>query len=482
MSELTTRRELHGKRLFGYTFGDLGFTLPNMFTGVFLFQYYVYTINLNAIFVAVGVTTQLIIGAISAIIFGVIIDNKKPGKFGKRRPFLLYGLPVWIITSILIWFPQNCPQDNSFYLPTAVFFWIVTIVRSISRSLIFNVYISMLPEQSQTLKNREKIAALQSAFAIIASIFALLLPLIVQSFLEDPGNVKWWETSGQSILLYIPIIGITFTIIGGATVLLIFFSVDESFHQNHANEKVEKITIRKAFARMGIPVKDRNYIILIISSFFIGLGGKTSGLLVFPFQTYVMQFESVEFYIYIFISVFGKFAWYFIWKKVLKRNHIIKSYSICILFAVISSLIDIFFLINGLPYGIRMILYILSWSTVLGSMYSYPLFSIPIMASLVHDAAIKIDKNNIDKAMAKISGSYYGLASFTRSMGPSIASLFVGITLSGANEENPVAITIVFLSLGIFYLFAFFFVKMIKLPKDSYYNKQVIPEEEIFLK
>jgi len=76
MSELTTRRELHGKRLFGYTFGDLGFTLPNMFTGVFLFQYYVYTINLNAIFVAVGVTTQLIIGAISGIIFGVIIDNK----------------------------------------------------------------------------------------------------------------------------------------------------------------------------------------------------------------------------------------------------------------------------------------------------------------------------------------------------------------------------------------------------------------------
>ena len=102
------------------------------------------------------------------------------------------------------------------------------------------------------------------------------------------------------------------------------------------------------------------------------------------------------------------------------------------------------------------------------------------MASLVHDAAVKIDKNNIDKAMAKISGSYYGLASFTRSMGPSIASLFVGIILSGANEENPVAITIVFLSLGIFYLVAFFLVKMIKLPKDSYYNKQVIPKEEIF--
>lgn len=481
MDTLTTPRELRGKRLFGYSFGDLGFTLPNMFTGVFLFQYYVYTVNLNALLVAVGVTTQLIIGAISAIIFGVIIDNKKPGKFGKRRPFLLYGLPVWIITSVLIWFPQNCPQDNSSYLPTAIFFWIVTIVRSISRSLIFNVYISMLPEQSQTLKNRENVAALQSAFSIIASIFALLLPLIVQSFLEDPANVKWWETSGQIILFYIPLIGIIFTIVGVATVLLIYFSVDESFHQSQSNEKVEKITVRKAFSRMAIPVKDRNYLMLIISSFFIGVGGKTSGLLVFPFQTYVMQFESIEFYIYIFISIFGKFAWYFVWKKVLKRNHILNSYSICILFGVVASLIDVFFLFNGLPYAIKMTLYIISWSTVLGSMYSYPLFSIPIMASLVHDAAVKIDKNNIDKAMSKISGSYYGLASFTRSMGPSVASIFVGFILTGGNEENPTAIIFVFLSLSIFYLVAFFLVKRIKLSKDSYYNKQVRTEEEIFL-
>jgi len=481
MSELTTRRELHGKRLLGYTFGDLGFTLPNMFTGVFLFQYYVYTVNLNALFVAVGVTAQLIVGAVFAIIFGVIIDNKKPGKLGKRRPFLLYGLPVWVITSILIWFPQNCPQDNSLYLPTAIFFWIVTIVRSVSRALIFNVYISMLPEQSQTLKNREKVAAIRAAFQIIASIIALLLPLIVQSFLVDPVNVKWWEVSGKIILFYIPIIGISFTIFGVIAILIVFISVDESFHENNSNEVIERTSIIKAFTRMSIPLRDRNYFKLVIASFFIGIGGKISGMLVFPFQTYVMQFESAEFYIYIFISLLGKFAWYFFWKKILKRNHILISYSICILFAVISSLIDVFFLISGLPYGVKMALYIISWGTVLGSMYSYPLFSIPIMASLVHDAAVKIDKNNIDRAMSKISGSYYGLASFIRSMGPSIASLFVGIILSGANEENPVAITFVFLSLGIFYLIAFIFIRLIKLPKDSYYSKQEVTEEEIFL-
>ena len=146
-------RELKGKRLFGYSMGDLGMSLANMFTGVYLFQYYVFTVNLNIILVSIGVSIQLIVGAFFAIIFGVIIDNKKPGKMGKRRPFLLIGLPIWFATTIFIWLPPwKCPDGNTLFLPTAIYFWVIILIRSISRSLLFNVYISMLPEQSQTLK------------------------------------------------------------------------------------------------------------------------------------------------------------------------------------------------------------------------------------------------------------------------------------------------------------------------------------------
>jgi len=444
MTTNTSPRELHGKRLFGYSLGDLGLSLSNMFTGVYIFQYYVYTINLNALLVSVGITTQFIIGAFASIIFGVIVDNKKPGKLGKRRPFLLLGLPVWFITTILIWFPPLCPQDNSLYFPTAIFFWVVSLIRTIFRTLLLNVYLSMLPEQSQTLNNREKVASIRSAFLIIASIVALLLPLIVQSLLSEPKNVKWWEPSGRIILLFIPLIGIIFTIFGLISVIIIFFSVDESFHNNNSNLEFEKIKIKDAFKRMSIPIKDKNFILLMLAGFFMGISGKTLGLVIFPFQNYLMDFKESEFYIYIFISIFGKFIWFFIWKRILKRNHIINSYAICILLAVIASFMDLFFLISGLPYGIKMTLYIISWGTVLGSMYAYPLFSIPIMASLVHEAA-EIDKSSdVDNAMAKISGSYYGLASFVQSMGPAIASMFVGIILSGPNEENPFVIIIIF--------------------------------------
>jgi len=451
-------RELHGKRLLGYSLGDLGLILPNTFAGVFLFQFYVYTVNLNALLVSVGFSAQLIIGAVSAIIFGVIVDNKKPGKYGKRRPFLLFGLPIWFITTILIWYPPNCPPDNSLYLPTASFFWIVYIIRSISHALIYNVYTSMLPEQSQTFKNRERIAALSSFFQILASIVALMLPIIVQSVLPDPTSVKWWNPSGEIILFFIPLIGISFAIFGVITTTLVFKSVDESFYNNNSTMQPKKMKVIDAFKRMSIPIKDKNYLKLIIAGFFIGVNLRIVGLLVFPFQTYVMGFQSAQFYI--------------IWKKILKKYDILKSYSVCILVAVIGSFIDIFFIFGNLSFELSLTLYIISWTAVLGSMYAFPLFSIPITASLVHDAANQKSESSFDVEMSKISGSYYGLSAFSNTLGPAFASLFIGAILSGNNETNPLLITIIFLSLGVFYLLAFLFINRIKLSKTSYYSNR----------
>lgn len=463
-------RELHGKRLLGYSIGDLGLLLPRTFEGVFIFQFYVYTVNLDSLLVSIGFSVQLIVGAVFGVIFGVIVDNKKPGKYGKRRPFLLLGLPIWVIMTILIWFPPNSPMGNSFYLPTASYFWIIYIIRSISHALIYTVYTSMLPEQSQTFKNREKLAAFSSFFQIIASIIALLLPIIVQSALPDPLSVKWWNPSGEIIQFFIPLIGILFAIFGLITTLLVIISVDESFYNTNKKIQFEKKKIIEAFKGLSNPLKDRNYLKLIIAAFFIAANARIVGLLVFPFQTYVLQFQAGQFYIYILFSTLSKFIWYFIWKQIRKKLKILKTFSVCILLAVLGSLIDIFFLFGKLSFELNLILYIVSWSIVLGSMYAFPLFSIPITASLVHDAANQNSGASLDIKMSKISGSYYGLSNFSNTLGPAFASLFIGALLSGNNEENPVIIIICFLSLVVFYLFAFLFIKKIKLPNTSYYS------------
>ena len=130
MNSSKTLRELKGKRLLGYAVGNFGISLLNIFTGSFVFQFYVYTVNLDSVLASIGLSFNVFISAFFSIIFGVLMDNKKPSKRGKRRPFLLYALPFWVITSIIIWFPPwHSPQNNSLFLPTALYFWIVTVIR-----------------------------------------------------------------------------------------------------------------------------------------------------------------------------------------------------------------------------------------------------------------------------------------------------------------------------------------------------------------
>ena len=479
MSSSKVLRELKGKRLLGYAVGNFGITMLNIFTGSFVFQYYVYTINLDSVLASVGLSFNVFISAFFSIIFGVVIDNKKPGKFGKRRPFLLYALPFWIISSIIIWFPPYAPENNSLFLPTAFYFWIITAIRALSGALIFNTYLSMLPEQSQTLANRHKVASLRAFFMIIASVISLFLPLFVQSLLPDPQNAKHYDPSGQIILNLIPVMGFILTCVGLIAVLILFFSVDESFHIYNSNSKKERVTLRETFKRMAQPAKDHKYRNLVFTGFFMNIAGSIFGFLLFPFQTYLLEFQQGEFLLYVIISLSGKLSWYIVWRLVIKKRPLVKSYSLALTFNVIVTFTDFLFLISNLPYAIKILLYVVSFGTILGTNYSIPLFGIPLGASLIHEAAARKNTSDVDETITTISGSYYGFSMFVSSLGAAIFQIIIGLVLTGANKENPIIITILFGSQGFFYIIAISFLRRIKLAEPVKLDTTLPPPIEV---
>ncbi|MFW9999079.1 MAG: MFS transporter [Candidatus Hodarchaeota archaeon] len=478
------QRELHGKRLIGYAIGNFGMIMSNMFVGTFIFQFYVYTINLDSILTSVGISIQLIVSAISSIIFGIVADNKKPTKLGKRKPFLLYGLPIWILTSIIVWLPPRCPQNNALFMPTAIFLWSTLIIKSISSSSIMTVHLSMLTEQSQTHKNREKIAAVTTFFHIIASVLALMLPLMVESLLPEPENVKWWEYSGTIILTFMPWIGIAFTIFGLITIIITFFSVDESFHKTTKVEKSRSKTSLKSFvSQMRAPLWDKKYRKYLSVILFNSISGKILGIIVIPFLTYTLLFTASKFYIYVVVSVISKMIGFYIWRRLLKKNSILKTYMVCILSSIIACFLELFFLIKVLSTGFEIILFILTMGTILGSMYGLGLFNPPLASVLVYEAADRAKKPDFHEAVSNISGAYFGLSSFIMAAGQSLASFVIGLILTGHNAENSTIITLTLASMGIFYLFSLFFLKRIKL-NEKFIHKPVISpeisEEELF--
>ncbi len=479
-------RELHGKRLIGYALGNFGLILTNMFIGVFLFQYYVYTINLDSILTSVGISLQLIFSAISSIIFGILADNKKPTKFGKRRPFLLYGLPTWVLTSIILWLPPKCPQNNSLFIPTVAFLWSILIIQSISGSSMMTVHFSMLTEQSQTHQNREKIAAVITFFQIIASILALMLPLIIESILPNPENVKWWEPSGQIVFSYMPWIGTSFTSFGVISILITFFSVDESFHKTTTPKiSQKKAALRSFIHQMKTPLWDKKYRNYLSVRLFTSISGKILGIIVIPFLTYALLFTGNKYYIYVGVSIISKMMGFYIWRKLLKKNSILKTYMICIISSIIACFLELIFLIEFLSAEFEIIFFICTMGTILGSMYGLGLFEPPLASALVYEAADKIEDFDLNQAVSNISGAYFGLSSFIMAAGQSIASFIIGIILTGHNAENSTIITFTLASMGIFYLISLFFLKRIKLEK-KFISKEIlssgVSEEDFFLK
>jgi len=95
-----------------------------------------------------------------------------------------------------------------------------------------------------------------------------------------------------------------------------------------------------------------------------------------------------------------------------------------------------------------------------------------------------VEDSDFDEAVSNISGAYFGISSFIMAAGQSLASLMIGLILTGPNAENSAIITITLSSMGIFYLFSLFFLKRIKLEK-KFISKLIISpevsEEDIFL-
>jgi Na+/melibiose symporter-like transporter len=356
-------------------------------------------------------------------------------------------------------------------------------IKAIAGTSILIAHGSMYPEQSQTDENRKKIASVGTIFGIIASIFALLLPLWVQSLLADPENVKWWEPSGKVIIFYIPLIGIIFAIIGLLGMIFSFFSVDESFHGINFESQKEKLSFKELIHQMNIPAKDKKFRKYIAFIFFTGISGRIVGLVIIPFLIYVLKFRGTDYFIYVIVSFSCKFGWYFFWKKILRKQALIRTYSMCTAVAVITSFLELFFLIEILNFEVKIALFIISYGTVLGCMYAFGIFGGPLFSELVYEAAVKTENENVDEAVSAISGAYVGLSTFLGSLAPAVASILIGITLTGSNQESAVIITLCLCSTGIFYLIALLYLRKIKLEIEITEIKPIItePKSEVFV-
>ena len=150
-----------------------------------------------------------------------------------------------------------------------------------------------------------------------------------------------------------------------------------------------------------------------------------------------------------------------------RKENLLKTYKLNVIVIAIAAFVELFFFFE-MHIFLRLILFILSFGTVLGGMYSTNLFNSPLMNEMIDRAAenyLNENENEIrdkNQAVTRISGSYYGLFSLSFSIIAAISSTVFGFIFQGENSQNPVILTLGLMSMGLFQIVALVFLQLFK--------------------
>ncbi len=169
-----------------YGSGDLGFSL----TSTIIAAYFLFYLT-SVVGIPMGVASlAILIGKnwdwINDPLFGYITDHTR-SRWGRRRPFLLFGpVPYAILFALMWWRP---PLDGQVSL--VIYYAVVYVFYEAAATMVYMPYFALTPEMTSDYDERTSLVSMRAFFSIFGSLLAFSLPeMIVNGFIpEHTGNV-----------------------------------------------------------------------------------------------------------------------------------------------------------------------------------------------------------------------------------------------------------------------------------------------------
>ncbi len=193
-----------------YGSGDLGFSLTSTiiaaYFAIFLTDVVGVRPGIAAIAIGIGRTWDYI----NDPLFGYISDHTRT-RWGRRRPYLLFGpIPYAIIFALMWWRP---PIQGDVAL--VIYYAFIYLLYDAAATMIYMPYFALTPELTSDYDERTSLTSVRAFFSIFGSLLAFTIPLmIVNGF--SPGHAS-------NVLR----MGIIFAIISAIPLYVVFFGTRE---------------------------------------------------------------------------------------------------------------------------------------------------------------------------------------------------------------------------------------------------------------
>jgi GPH family glycoside/pentoside/hexuronide:cation symporter len=162
-----------GKKLM-YGAGDIGFSLTSTILGVYFLFFMIEVVGLRPGIAAIPIAIGKIWDFVNDPIFGYISDRTRT-RWGRRRPFLLFGPLPLALTFTMLWYRPGFESTTAL----VAYYSIAYIIFEASATLIYMPYFALTPELTSDYDERTSLTSYRMFFSILGSLLAFTLPLII---------------------------------------------------------------------------------------------------------------------------------------------------------------------------------------------------------------------------------------------------------------------------------------------------------------
>ena len=234
IQETQEKLPLLSKILYGT--GDLGISMNNSIITAFFSVFMVTVVGLPPGLVAIIFIIGRSWDFINDPIIGHLSDRTRT-RWGRRRPFLLFGAIPFGLSFILLWLGPDFSQTG-----LIIYYSLAYIVYEFLATVVYMPYYALTPELTEDYDERTKLTSFRMMFNIIGSLTAYILPVLII------GN-DWTQATKQQVL----VMAMVAAVIAASPFIIVFFSTKEK-------KEFQKQKLPKFFPSLKAAFKNRPFV------------------------------------------------------------------------------------------------------------------------------------------------------------------------------------------------------------------------------
>ena len=250
-----------------YGFGETGISLTSTIISAYFAIFLTDVVGITPGIVAIAIFVGRSWDYINDPLIGYISDRTR-SRWGRRRPFLLFGALPFMASFALLWY--HPPLENQVFL--AIYYSGAYVLFDAAATFVYMPFCALTPELTSNYDERTALTSYRMFFSILGSLIAFTIPLlIIGSF--RPQN------AGRVLQM-----GVLFAVVSGIPQLLVFWGTRE--RPEYSNLKQPRL-----IESLKAAIKNRPFVFSVVIFLLTGVCIDILQVILLYFIKYVVQRE-----------------------------------------------------------------------------------------------------------------------------------------------------------------------------------------------